>query len=185
MNQTNQTNQTNETNQSPHHYRIGDELYRLEAASYRQHRWLGEGPFKGIDLSQGITVAEMSALIQRQGPEILGIVLIPVGQSREDKAKAGLAAARALGERIDCLLTPEEVRPIAEDFFVTDGYQNLTFFVDFRAAAARTQAAPISNGATPVSAFSPEATLPSATTSLMTPDRETAKAISGGSSSGN
>lgn len=166
-------------------YLIGGELYRLEPASFRQHRWLGEGPLKGIDFSEGISPAELHTVIQRHGPEILGIVLIPAGMSREDKAKAGLAAARALGERIDCLLTPEEVRPIAETFFVRNGYQNLAYFVDFHALAARTPAEPASNGSRPASASSPEATAGNETGSVIMPDRQTAKAICAGNSSGN
>lgn len=142
----------------PQTYLIGGESYRLEPATYRQHRWLGEGPFKGLDFSREISAAEMHAVIQRHGPEILGLVLIPAGMTREEKAQAGLAAARALGERIDCLLTPEEVRPIAEAFFAINGYRNLLYFVDFHAVAARTPAEPMSNGSTAASVSSPAAT---------------------------
>ncbi len=167
------------------HYLIGGELYRLEPASFRQHRWLGEGPLKGLDFSEGISQAELHTVIQRHGPEILGIVLIPSNMTREDKAKAGLQAAHALAERIDCCLTPEEVRPIAETFFVRNGYQNLAYFIDFHALAARMPAEAASNGSRPAAASSPAATLRSETGSVITPDRETAKSTCAGSSSGN
>lgn len=186
MDQTDQIDKTDLPNQAdqPTNYTIGGVRYRLEPASYRQHRWLAEGPLKGVDLSEGLSHVAMLTLLTDHAPEILGIVLIPEGQTREEKVRAGLPAARQLAEQIDCTLTPEEVRPIAEDFFALNGFKNWAYFVDFRKVAASMPAPTIGNGLIPPSASSPAATSPSETPSNAAPAPGTATPICAGSSSG-
>lgn len=180
----NEISATNETHTLPGTYLIGEQRYRLEPASYRQHRWLAEGPLKGVDFSDGLSHVEIQSLLTDHAPEILGIVLIPEGQTREEKVRAGLPAARALAERIECTLTPEEVRPIAEDFFVCNGFKNWAFFVDFRKVAGSMPAAGTETGSTPPSVSLLVAISRSETPSNAAPDRETAKPICVGSLNG-
>lgn len=186
MDQTDQTDIPGRTDQADQAraYVIGGRTYRLEPASYRQHRWLAEGPLKGVDFSAGLSHVEIQTLLTDHAPEILGLVLIAEGQTREQKVRAGLPAARELAEQIECTLTPEEVRPIAEDFFACNGFRNWAFFVDFRKVAASMPAAGMGNGSTRPSASSPAAPSPSAPTLSVQPDPETAKPICVGSSSG-
>lgn len=136
-------------------YEIGGVSYRIEPGTFTQHQWLAQGAMKGIDFGAGILDADLQCLIQQSGAEILGIVLIEEGQTREQKVEAGREAARKLGERFGRIMTPSEVRPIAEDFFLIDGYQNLAYFIDFRALAARQKAPATAPLLTPVSASSP------------------------------
>lgn len=187
MDQTDIHDQTDQRDQTvpARTYVIGGRTYRLEPASYRQHRWLAQGPLQGLDFSTGLSHAEIQTLLTDHAPEILGIVLLAEGQTREQKVRAGLPAARELAELIECTLTPEEVRPIAEDFFTLNGFRNWAFFVDFRKVAASMPAAGIENGSTRPSASLPPATSPSEPTSSAWPDRETATPICVGSSSGN
>lgn len=153
--------QTVETQMTPPTYTIGGNTYRLEPASFAQHEWLAEGPLHGIDFGSGITSADLEPIIQRQGTEILGIVLLADGQTREQKADAGIADAQALGAKLKRQMTPSEVRDIAHVFFTVDGFQNLWFFIDFPALTARVTAERISM-ASPAASFSlPMATAPS------------------------
>ena len=183
MDQTDQTDQIDQIDRAKT-YCIGDQRYRLEPASYRQHRWLAEGPLKGVDLSEGLSHVAMLTLLTDHAPEILGIVLIAEGQTREEKVRAGLSAARALAEQIDCTLTPEEVRPIAEDFFALNGFKNWAYFVDFRKVAATMPAADTEHGLIRPSVSLPAETSRSETPSNAPPDQATAKPICVGSSSG-
>lgn len=144
-------------------YEIGGQVYRLEPASYRQHRWLADGPMRGLDLGQGLQAGELQTLLQERGPEIVGMVLIAEGETRDAKVRAGVDAARQLGEQVECLLTPAEVRQIAEDFFVLNGWANWAFFIDFRKVAALTPAETMENGSRLASVSSLGATSPSGT----------------------
>lgn len=173
--------QTQEQTQSI--YVIGGVTYRIEPASFTQHEWLAQGALKGVDFGEGITDADLQSLIQRSGPEILGIVLIEEGQTREQKVEAGREVALQLGQRFGRIMTPAEVRPPATAFFLIDGYQNLSFFIDFRALAARQAACATPPLLTPVSASSPTETGPSAERSLVTVDQPTSSLISNGAAS--
>lgn len=164
-------------------YQIGGASYRLEPASFAQHEWLGEGPLKGIDFSSGITESDLEPIIQRHGPAILGIVLIADGMTREQKASAGLAEAQALGFRLKCLMTPAEVRAIAQDFFTIDGFQNMWFFIDFPALVARVAAERMATTSTPASVSLPMAIAPSAPASRSAADQEKPNSTSSGDSS--
>lgn len=161
-------------------YVIAGVTYRIEPASFTQHEWLAQGPLKGVDFGEGITDADLQCLIQRSGPEILGIVLIEEGQTREQKVEAGREMALKLGQRFGRIMTPAEVRPPATDFFLIDGYQNLSHFIDFRALAARQRADTTPPRLTPVSVSSPTEIGASAEHSLVTVDRPTSSLTSNG-----
>lgn len=152
-------------------YVIGGITYRIEPGTFTQHEWLAQGPLKGVDFGSGISDTDLQCLIQRSGPEILGIVLIEEGQTREQKVAAGREAALQLGQRFGRIMTPAEVRPPAMDFFLIDGYQNLSYFIDFRALEARGKASPTPPLLTPASVSSPMETGPSAERSLVTVDQ--------------
>jgi len=175
---------TTETVREQRTYEIGGVRYRIAPASYRQHRWLAEGPLKGVDFMRGGSQAELQTIIHEYGALILGIVLLEDGQTIEQKAKAGLEAARALAEQVQDALTPQEVREAAEHFFVIDGYANLMFFVDVRKAADSMPVETTVNGSTPPSVSSPAATSPSAPPWNAERVLATASPISGDSSSG-
>lgn len=145
---------------APKTYPIGGITYRLEPASFAQHEWLAEGPLKGLDFSNGLTDVDLEPIIQRHGTEILGIVLLDEGQTREQKAEAGLADAQALGTKLKRQMTPSEVRDIAHAFFTVDGFQNLWFFIDFPAFMARVTAERIATASTAASSSLPMATAP-------------------------
>ena len=142
-------------------YAIAGVTYRLEPASFAQHEWLAEGPLKGMDFSAGLTDVDLEPIIQRHGTEILGIVLLAKGQTREQKAEAGLAEAQALGTLLKRQMTPSEVRAIAPAFFTVDGFPNLWFFIDFPALTARVTAARIATASAVASRSLPMATAPS------------------------
>ena len=146
---------------NPTTYPIGGVTYRLEPASFAQHEWLAEGPLKGMDFSNDLTDVGLEPIIQRHGTEILGIVLLAEGQTREQKAEAGLADAQALAARLKRQMTPSEVRDIAHAFFTVDGFQNLWFFIDFPALTARVTAARMATASTAASRSLPMATAPS------------------------
>jgi|CXWL01.1.fsa_nt_gi hypothetical protein len=143
---------------TPTTYPIGGMTYRLEPASFAQHEWLAEGPLKGLDFSAGITDVDLEPIIQRHGTEILGIVLLAEGQTREQKAETGLADAQALAARLKRQMTPSEVRDIAHAFFTVDGFQNLWFFIDFPALTARVTAERIATASAVASRSLPMAT---------------------------
>jgi len=153
---------TTDRQAEPTTYLIGENTYRLEPASFAQHEWLAEGPLQGLDFSAGLTDVDLEPIIQRHGTEILGIVLLAEGQTREQKAENGLAEAQALGARLKRQMTPSEVRDIAHAFFTVDGFQNLWFFIDFPALTARVTAARIATASSAASASLPMATAPSA-----------------------
>lgn len=159
-------------------YEIGGITYRIEPGTFAQHEWLAQRALKGLDFGSGISDTDLECATQQHGPEILGIVLIAEEQTREQKADAGIEAARQLGARFARIMTPSEVRRIAHDFFLIDGYQNLAYFIDFRALAARQKASPTPPLLTPASASSPTETGPSAERSLVTADRQTPSSIS-------
>lgn len=163
---------------APETYRIGDVNYRLEPASFAQHQWLAEGPLKGIDFSAGLQAADLEPLIQRRGPEILGMVLIADGMTRHAKAEAGPDDAKALGARLALQMTPSEVRDLAHDFFTVDGFQNLWFFIDFPALVARARAEAIAAASNLVSASLPMATAPNAPPLSGSAGRETPNSTS-------
>lgn len=142
-------------------YVIGGVTYRIEPGTFTQHEWLAQGALKGVDFGSGISDTDLQCLIQRSGPEILGIVLIEEGQTREQKVAAGREAAIQLGQRFGRIMTPAEVRPPAIDFFLIDGYQNLSYFIDFRALEAREKACPTPPLLNPASVSSPTETAPS------------------------
>lgn len=169
---------------APKTYRIGDVTYRLEPASFAQHEWLAEGPLTGLDFSAGITDVDLEPIIQRHGTEILGMVLIAEGQTREQKAAEGLAAAQALGARLKYQMSPSEVRQIAHAFFTVDGFQNLWFFIDFPALTARLTAARIATASSAASASLPMATALSEPPSADSAAPETASETSGEAPSG-
>lgn len=164
---------------APMTYCIGDTTYRLEPASFAQHEWLAAGPLKGVDFGDGNTDAKLESIIRAHGPEILGMVLIAEGQTREQKAEAGLAEAQALGQRLTYQMTPSEVWGIARDFFTVDGFPNLLFFVDFPALAARIKAQTIAAASSPASVSLPMATAPGELPSADSADREMPSSISG------
>lgn len=139
-------------------YEIGGVAYRIEPGTFAQHEWLAQGALKGLDFGSGISDTDLECVIQRSGPEILGIVLIEDGQTREQKVEAGIEAARTLGQRFSRILTPSEVRRTAHDFFLIDGYQNLAYFIDFRALAVRQKAPATPRLLTPASVSSPTET---------------------------
>lgn len=145
---------------APRTYVIGGITYRIEPASFEQHEWLAAGPMKDVDFSDGVRQIDLEILIRQHGPEILGVVLLAEGQTREQKGEEGLTAARQLAQKIKRQLSPSEVRAIAQDFFLTDGYENLTYFVDLVALAARTPAPGTETISTPVSVSSPTAISP-------------------------
>lgn len=166
-------------------YRIGDVTYRLEPASFVQHQWLADGPLNGLDFGGSLTQQQLEPIIRWQGTAILGMVLIPEGVTRAQKAASGIDAARELGTQLACELDYAEVRAIAHHFFLVDGYKNLFFFVDLQGLVERMpQDAAIETGSTPASASSPEAISPSATGSSCTPDPSTANSICVGNSNG-
>lgn len=139
-------------------YVIGGVTYRIEPGTFTQHEWLARGALKGLDFGAGISDTDLECAIHQHGPEILGIVLIEEGQTREQKVEAGLETARQLGARFARQLTPSEVRAMAHDFFMIDGYRNLAYFIDFRALAVRQAAAPTLPLLTPASVSSPTET---------------------------
>lgn len=143
-------------------YQIGGLTYRLEPASLEQHEWLKDGPLTGVDFGAVLTERDLAPLVQAHGAEILGIVLLVDGMTREQKGEAGLAAAQALALTIKRQLTPSEVRDLAFDFFTIDGYKNMAFFIDFPALWARMDAERMAQSSTPVSASLPMAIAPSA-----------------------
>lgn len=162
----------------PKTYPIGGVTYRLEPASFAQHEWLAEGPLKGMDFSAGITDVDLEPRIQRHGTEILGIVLLAEGQTREQKGQAGMIEAQHLGVSFKYLMTPSEVREIAHAFFTVDGFQNLWFFIDFPALTARVTAERIATASSAASRSLPMATAPSETPSGGAVDQATVCAIS-------
>lgn len=159
-------------------YEIGGVAYRIEPGTFAQHEWLAQGALKGLDFGSGISDTDLECVIQRSGPEILGIVLIEDGQTREQKVEAGIEAARTLGQRFSRILTPSEVRRTAHDFFLIDGYQNLAYFIDFLALAARQKAPATPPLLTPVSVSLPTETGSSAERSPASADRSTSSLIS-------
>ena len=148
--------------QEPKTCRIGDVTYRLEPASLEQHEWLKAGPLAGVDFGAGLSERDLLPIVQARGSEILGMVLIAEGMTREEKCDKGLAEALSLGKRFKKLLTPSEVRALAFDFFTIDGFQNLAFFVDFHALRAAAPSMSTAVDLTPLSASSPTETAPSA-----------------------
>lgn len=168
----------------PKNYRIGGVTYRIEPASFEQHQWLEAGPLAGVDFSQGVRQIDLEILIRLHGPAILGIVLLAEGQTREQKGEAGRAAAQALGQQVARQLSPSEVRAIAQDFFIIDGYENLAFFVDLVALAARTPAPDTATISTPVSVSSRTAISPGSGSSPEPGDRTTPSSPSVDSASG-
>jgi hypothetical protein len=169
---------TTDPQTEPTTYLIGGNTYRLKAASFAQHEWLAEGPLQGLDFSAGLTDVDLEPIIQRHGPAILGIVLLAEGQTREQKAEAGLADAQALAARLKRQMTPSEVRAIVHAFFTVDGFQNLWFFIDFPALTARVTAARIATASTAASVSLPMATAPSEPPSGAAAGLATASAIS-------
>lgn len=145
---------------APRTYAIGGVTYRIEPASFEQHEWLAAGPMQGVDFSDGVRQIDLEILMQQHGPDILGIVLLAEGQTREQKGEAGPDAARQLAQQLKRQLSPSEVRAIAQDFFLIDGYENLAYFVDLAALAARTPAPGTETISTAVSVSSPTAISP-------------------------
>lgn len=162
----------------PKSYPIGGVTYRLEPASFAQHEWLAEGPLAGLDFSAGLRSSDLEPIIQRHGTEILGIVLLAEGQTREQKAMAGPVDAQALGARLKCQMSPSEVRELAHDFFLIDGFQNLWFFIDFQALTASLTAESIATASLAASRSLPMATVPSETASDLSAAPATASEIS-------
>jgi len=165
-------------------YQIGGVTYRMEPASFEQHEWLAHGPLQGLDFGAGLTGLDIDILLTQRGPELLGMILLADGQTREQKCEAGLEAARDLGRKLKRQLDPSEVRAIGRDFFLIDGRQNLLFFADLRALEARIAAEPTGTPSPPASVSLPEATSPGATGSPGATAPETASAICAASSSG-
>ena len=93
--------------------RIGDVTYRLEPASLEQHEWLKAGPLAGVDFGAGLAERDLIPIVQAHGSEILGMVLLAEGMTREEKCEQGVAAAQLLGQRFKRLLTPSEVQALA------------------------------------------------------------------------
>lgn len=169
---------------APRTYVIGGVTYRIEPASFEQHEWLAAGPMQGVDFSDGVQQIDLEILIRQHGPEILGIVLLAECQTREQKGEEGVTAARQLAQKIKRQLSPSEVRAIAQDFFLIDGYENLAYFVDLVALAARTPAPGTGTISTPVSASLPTAISPDSGTSPGPGDPPTPSSRSGDSASG-
>lgn len=165
-------------------YVIGGVTYRIEPASFEQHEWLASGPMQGVDFSAGVRQIDLEILIRQHGPEILGVVLLAEGQTREQKGEEGLTAARQLAQKIKRQLSPSEVRAIAQDFFLIDGYENLAYFVDLVALAARTPAPGTGTISSPVSVSLPTAISPSSEGLPAPGDQTTPSSPSGDSANG-
>jgi hypothetical protein len=165
-------------------YRIGDSIYRMEPGCFVQHQWLAEGPLHGMDFGDQLTEQQLEPMIRAQGAALLGIVLIPDGMTRAQKAAAGQEAAQQLGAQIAGELDYAEVRAMVHDFFLIDGFRNLYFFVDLRALAARIDPETIATGSMPVSVSSAGETSQNETGSEARPDRSTANTICAGSLNG-
>lgn len=169
---------------APRTYVIGVVTYRIEPASFEQHEWLAAGPMQGVDFSAGVRQIDLEILIRKHGPEILGIVLLAEGQTREQKGEEGVTAAGQLAQKIKRQLSPSEVRAIAQDFFLIDGYENLAYFVDLAALAARTPAPDTGTTSTAASASSPTAISPGSEPLLEPGDQPAPSSPSGDSANG-
>ena len=99
-----------------------DKQYTIAERLFTQQELvLGQIQFIKQRLSQydvtSLTKAQVVELVIDEGPALLAIVLIPQGQTRADKVKAGWAAIKELEAWLQAHATTAEVAAIASDFF--------------------------------------------------------------------
>ena len=99
-----------------------DKQYTIAERLFTQQELvLGQIQFIKQRLSQydvtSLTKAQVVELVIDEGPALLAIVLIPQGQTRADKVKAGWAAIKELEAWLQAPATTAEVAAIASDFF--------------------------------------------------------------------
>lgn len=152
--------------------------YRMERLSFQQAQWMGEHVLHDVNLGE-LDELHVHELLRQRGHLLLAIALIPVGQTRKQKAEQPWPAIAELARSLaSCPV--EDVRAAGRDFFFSHPLVSLIGMLSgaqIRALREQALASAIASGSPNVSSCSATATSPSSEPSSPSGDRTSANAI--------
>lgn len=160
-------------------YTFDGSQYRMERLSFQQAQWMGEHVLRDVDLGE-LDELHVHELLRTRGHLLLAIALIPVGQTRRQKAEQPWSAIAELA-RVIASCPVEDLRAAGRDFFFSHPLASLIGMLSgaqIRALREQALASAIASGSPNASSSSATETLPSSDGSSPSGDQTSALPIS-------